>query len=366
VTKSSGRVGRLFGFVLKTAARVRALFVERKFARYTLLVFNLILVVGITTFVVRGEPESIYNNTSSASDTVNAAQDPLYQISSVDVAVNLAILTAAPETTAIINQADSANAELLVPPTDTVAIAKPQTLATALKSRKDIVTYTVAPGDTIASIAAKFGVTSDSVLWSNGLSSGASVDAGKKLYVPPVNGLVYTVKSGDTPDTLANKYKASKEQIIIDNDAEVAGISVGEIILIRGGQQPAPTPVYTAWTYSTAGFTPTYSSGGYNGYDYGYCTWYAANRSGAPSNWGNANTWDNYAPLSGWTVSSVPRPGAIGQTDRGYFGHVAIVEEVSADGTQMKYSDMNGLAGWGRVGYSGWVSSSYYPHYIYR
>jgi len=33
----------------------------------------------------------------------------------------------------------------------------------------------------------------------------------------------------------------------------------------------------------------------------------------------------------------------------------------------IKYSDMNGLAGWGRVGYSDdWVPASKFPHYIYR
>jgi surface antigen len=89
-------------------------------------------------------------------------------------------------------------------------------------------------------------------------------------------------------------------------------------------------------------------------------------RVSVPTNWGNANTWDNYARLSGWTVSSTPVAGAVAQTDRGGLGHVAVVEAVSADGTMMKYSDMNGLAGWGRVGYSGWVPISTFQHYIYH
>ena len=105
---------------------------------------------------------------------------------------------------------------------------------------------------------------------------------------------------------------------------------------------------------------------GYNGYDFGYCTWYVANRISVPANWGNANSWDNYAPSSGWTVSSVPSAGAIGQSNRGSEGHVAVIEAVSDDRTMIKYSDMNGLAGWGRVGYSDWVSTSKFPHYIYH
>jgi surface antigen len=92
-----------------------------------------------------------------------------------------------------------------------------------------------------------------------------------------------------------------------------------------------------------------------------------ANRIKVPTNWGNANTWAYYARLSGWTVSSRPIPGAIAQNpNMSYWGHVAFVEEVSPDGTMMKYSDMNGLAGWGRVGYSNWVPISTYPNYIYH
>ncbi len=112
------------------------------------------------------------------------------------------------------------------------------------------------------------------------------------------------------------------------------------------------------------GASPIY---GYNGYDYGWCTWYAASKVAVPANWGNANTWDNYAARSGWTVSTTPVPGAVAQTDAGGLGHVGVVEAVSADGTMYKYSDMNGLAGWGRVGYSDWVPiHSKFQKFIYR
>jgi len=43
---------------------------------------------------------------------------------------------------------------------------------------------------------------------------------------------------------------------------------------------------------------------------------------------------------------------------------VAVVDEVNADGTMIKFRDMNGVAGWGAVGYSGWVPTSTYPNYI--
>jgi surface antigen len=183
--------------------------------------------------------------------------------------------------------------------------------------------------------------------------------------VPPVNGIVYVVQAGDTPEKLAEKYHTTKEKIIASNDAEITGLVAGTRIVIPDGTIQA-APVYRS-SASSSGF-PWGGNALYNGNGYirGYCTWYVASKISVPSNWGNANTWDNLAPQSGWTVSTVPRVGAIAQTDRGSEGHVAVVEAVSEDGAQIKYSDMNGLAGWNRVGYSDWVSVSRFEHYIYR
>jgi len=86
-----------------------------------------------------------------------------------------------------------------------------------------------------------------------------------------------------------------------------------------------------------------------NSYDYGYCTWYVANRVKTPNDLGNANTWDDRARGHGFTVTTIPKVGSIAQSDAGYLGHVAYVEQV-VDG-QVYISEMNGVAGWNKVGY---------------
>jgi surface antigen len=276
-------------------------------------------------------------------------------------------MSSLPESTAINSQAESQAVDLArAAATDTV-VSKPQIVTTELKSKADIQAYTTVSGDTVSGLAQRFGVTSDSIRWSNNLT-GDAITVGTKLTIPPVNGIVYTVQAGDSVDSLASKYNASKDKIIAFNDAEISGLKPGSQIVIPDGTKAVPmTASQIARGSSSVGF-PWGGSAiyGYNGYDYGYCTWYVANRISVPSNWGNANTWDNLAPRSGWSVSSVPRAGAIGEIDSGYYGHVAYVEAVSDDGTMIKYSDMNGLAGFGRVGYSGWVPASKFPHYIYR
>lgn len=336
---------------------------QRRTIRYGLLVGNFVLLGGIIAFALYGTNSNDRVTTNSLAAASSTVANPLDQLSSADIALNLSRAVNLPEATAVKNQAETVSAEMAVTASYSV-VDKPQIVATTLKTRNDIVDYLVKDGDTVTNIAAKFNVTSDSIRWSNSLT-GDSVTVGAHLSIPPINGIVYTVASGDTAQSLADKYKASADQITAFNDAEVSGLRPGEKIVIPNGQIQAT--VYRAAVSTSYGYSFGSSAiYGYNGYDYGFCTWYVANRISVPSNWGNANTWDNLAPLSGWTVSSVPRQGAIAQTDRGSEGHVAYVEAVSEDGTQIKYSDMNGLAGYGRVGYSGWVSASYFPHYIYR
>lgn len=345
-------------------ARLRKKTARRRAVRYSIISLNVLIllaVAGVVTFGTHGSGSYATANAIQAGDSdEKELTNPLDQVSSADIAVNIAKATALPEATPIVNQADSVSTELALTPASTSIVAKPQVVTTALKSKKDIKTYVAVAGDTVTTIATKFGVTSDSIRWSNNLP-GNTVTLGQTLYIPPDNGIVYVVAAGDTPDSLATKFHASKDEITVTNDAELAGLKAGERIFIPNGSiQAAPAPVRAA-SYSWG--APVY---GFNGYDYGYCTWYVANRVTVPANWGNANTWDTRAALSGWVVSKVPRVGAVAQSNRGSEGHVAYVEAVSPDGTQIKYSDMNGLAGWGRIGYSDWTSASYFDWYIYR
>lgn len=331
---------------------------RRRLTRWGLVVGNLVLLLGIGIFIFtnRSASQTIRSGTvASATSTTASQQNPLDQLSAAQIALTAAQMAQLPEIKAVRSQADSDSILLAQTPSDSTILAKPQIVPTTQKSKQGIINYVALAGDTLQSIADKHGVSADSVRWSNNLS-GNGIAAGTKLVIPPVNGIVYTVKTGDTPAILASRYRADESQIVTYNDAELSGLSVGEQIIIPNGQKSAPL------TYGV--FVASY---GGNGYDYGYCTYYVATKIAVPNNWGNANTWDNYAAASGWTVTTTPRVGAIAQSDGGYLGHVAVVEAVSDDGTMIKYSDMNGLAGWGRVGFSDWVpANAHFNHFIYQ
>lgn len=356
--------GRLHKTLQRTSSR-------RKVIRYGLIAANVLVLGVVAVFVIGGSHGSDHLSTASAVTKAHVA-NPVDGLTSYDIAANVARVAGLPESTAVNNQAQSARVAVAVSISDTSVVAKPQIVTTALKSREDIQTYVTLAGDTVSSIAQKFGITSDSIKWSNNLSSD-TVALGTKLVIPPVNGIVYTVQAGDTVQSLAAKFKANADQITAYNDAEISGIRTGEQILIPNGQiQAVAARTSFGGVSVSSSFTPVYGSSaggscakwvgrypclyGNNGYDYGWCTWYVASRIAMPSNWGNASTWGYYAGASGWTVSKTPKVGAIVQTARG--NHVGYVEQVSADGSQIIYSDMNGLAGWGNVGVSGWSSAS--------
>lgn len=297
---------------------------------------------------------------TTVSDAILATQEdsianPLDTLSSADIALSVARITKIPEQVQVANHADTVNAQLTVTPADDVVVAQPQIISTGLKSRADIRSYTVKEGDSVASVAKKFNITSDTIRWSNAIS-GDSLQPGQTIIISPVSGIVYTVKSGDTIDDLIVKYRVDRAQFVSFNDLESGNLPVGERIVLPDGQQPVVRRSVSAtsrsYAYSNAGFEAIY---GYNGYTYGYCTWHVANRRaasgrGLPANLGNAISWYYRARSGGLSVGSTPRAGAVlWHANLGGLGHVGYVESVNGDGS-VNVSDMN-YPYWGRISY---------------
>ncbi len=337
--------------------------VRRRAVRAGLIGLNLALVLGVLGVVFLNPSRSAGLPQAAVTGAdASAAVAPVDQLASVAVALTVARMANLPEAAAIANQADSASIQLAVASTNKIVVNKPQAVSSAFLSNKDIHVYITQPNDTVSFLAAKFGVSSDSIMWSNSLV-GNLLPAGKSLLIPPANGIVYTVKPGDTADSLAAKFHTTADKITAINDAEIGGLRVGERVVIPDGKIIV-VPVYTAY-YAGSGFA--WGSGaiyGFNGYDYGNCTWYVATQIAVPANWGNADTWAAGARAAGWHVSSVPTVGAIAQTPAGGLGHVGIVIAVKAG--QVEVRDMNNYGdggGYGRVGQA-WVAISSYPNYI--
>ena len=84
----------------------------------------------------------------------------------------------------------------------------------------------------------------------------------------------------------------------------------------------------------------------FNGYLYGFCTWYVANRRlDIPNNWGNAKNWLYGAKNINWPTGNEPKVGAIVVTSESWAGHVGYIETVNDN--SITISEMNKI-GWNR------------------
>jgi surface antigen len=317
---------------------------RKRAVQYSILLANVVILLAVMGFVIKTSGnEPVTHQSAAVTGRSRATTNPLDQLSSADIAINVAI-----------------SSRLALSSDDTI-VSKPQIVSTGLKSIKDLITYTVQPGEALSDLAARFYVTSDSIRWSNNLAN-STISAGQKLYIiPTINGVVYDVKAGDTADTLASKFHANRDQIVAFNDDEITGLVVGSKIMIPNGTiQVVATPAYS-YSYSGYAFGSA-AIYGFNGYDPGNCTWYAAGMRAKignpiPANLGNAESWLTGAQAAGLAIGRTPRAGAIiwDNPNYGYFhrsdtpgqvsgvGHVGFVDSVDDAGAHISGMNVFGL-----------------------
>lgn len=75
------------------------------------------------------------------------------------------------------------------------------------------VAYRVVKGDTVSEIAARYGVSTDSVVTFNDITNARTLSIGRYLRIPTLNGIIYAAKAGDTATALATSYGISSERI---------------------------------------------------------------------------------------------------------------------------------------------------------
>ncbi len=122
-------------------------------------------------------------------------------------------------------------------------------------TRHQVIQYTVQPNDTVTRIAAVFHITPESVLWANAkLEDNPDLLAiGQILNIPPTNGVLYTIRKGDTIEGVAARFKAKAENIFNDPlnqglhnmKANPPQLAEGEFLMVPGGEKPLAAPPVT-------------------------------------------------------------------------------------------------------------------------
>lgn len=127
-------------------------------------------------------------------------------------------------------------------------------------NKGDVTEYIVAQGDTVSSIALKFGVTIDTMMWENGLKSVDAIKVGQRLRVLPVTGVKHKVKRGETVYSIAKYYSVDPQNIVdytfntFVND-ETFALAAGQDLMVPEGVKPREVIIDTA-RYATKTVAP--------------------------------------------------------------------------------------------------------------
>lgn len=160
--------------------------------------------------------------------------------------------------------------------------------------------HTVKSGDTLWKIGNQYGVSSETIMNLNNLSS-TVIYPGQVLKIS--NTSTYTVKSGDTLWIIANKYDVSYKSIMQWNNLSSTEIYVGQKLKMYGSATTTSNVVdiakqYLGTKYTWGGVSPS------TGFDCSGYVYYVFNKAGIPI---ERNTAAGYYNLA--TKVSTPKPG---------------------------------------------------------
>jgi murein DD-endopeptidase MepM/ murein hydrolase activator NlpD len=114
-------------------------------------------------------------------------------------------------------------------------------LTVAAEGARPAQEVTIHESDTLATMANYYDVSVEAIAFANGLTDAHSLQLGQKLVIPPAEGALYTVKDGETVDTIASRFKVDPSVILAYNRCrfEPEQCAAGQKIFVRGAELPA-------------------------------------------------------------------------------------------------------------------------------
>lgn len=126
--------------------------------------------------------------------------------------------------------------------------AGPLSTVFSVKPRDKVEDYTVRSDETLASIAKRFDISIDTIKWANNLKSDL-IKPNQVLKIPPVTGIVHKVVAGETVYSIAKKYGVTAQNIVnfIFNsydDYDTFSLIAGQTLYVPNGTLEPEKPAY--------------------------------------------------------------------------------------------------------------------------
>ncbi len=105
--------------------------------------------------------------------------------------------------------------------------------------------YTLSAEDTLWSIANFYGLSAEAVAFANGISDPYHLQVGRQVMIPPLEGALYTVADGDTVESVAARFKVDPSVIKDYNRLyfEPEHFAPGQLIFVQNAVLPTlPLP----------------------------------------------------------------------------------------------------------------------------
>ncbi|OGK14179.1 hypothetical protein A3A93_05170 [Candidatus Roizmanbacteria bacterium RIFCSPLOWO2_01_FULL_38_12] len=111
--------------------------------------------------------------------------------------------------------------------------------------RQTVINYRVSEFDTLETIAKKFDISVDTIIWSNEIQEEEPI-VESIITIPPVTGVVHIVEPGETVETIAKFYKVNPQNIYnypfnVFSVDPAFPITVGQILIVPDGRKDSKT-----------------------------------------------------------------------------------------------------------------------------
>jgi murein DD-endopeptidase MepM/ murein hydrolase activator NlpD len=128
--------------------------------------------------------------------------------------------------------------------------------------------YTLSKDDSLSSIANFYGISPEAVAFANGISDPYHLQIGRQIMIPPLEGALYTVAAGDTVASVAERFKVAPAVINDYNRLyfEPEHFAPGQLIFVQNATLPAlpaPPEANASVIARTSVSAPSAAAGGY-------------------------------------------------------------------------------------------------------
>ena len=164
----------------------------------------------------------------TAACCVIAAVIPIWTVTAAHELERLGALALAKPEPALVARSEVAGAERAV----VVARGAP---VTALRSDPPgLQVHTVAPGETLLSIAAVYAITPQTLAYNNQIKDTGELRPGQSLVIPPIDAAIRVVREGETVAGIASSFGVDADTVRTVNSVafEPADVTVGRVLLI--------------------------------------------------------------------------------------------------------------------------------------